>query len=45
LKNVPAPYKPKMSDFSQADINDVVIGNFDSDDVPSYEGSYDFSNF
>jgi len=45
LKNVAAPLRPKNVDQHVTDINDLVIGNFDSDTVPKYEGSYDFSTF
>ena len=45
LKNITAPYRPRHDDQHVTDINDLVIGNFDSDVVPRYEGSYDFSTF
>jgi protein kinase A len=45
MKNIPAPFKPKDLDRGHMDLNDLMIGSWDSDVIPDYAGSFDFSKF
>ena len=45
MKNYPAPFRPKDTAQCETDLNDLMIGNFDSDIVPAYTGKFDFSSF
>ena len=39
------PIKPEDSKKDKTDLSDLIIGDFDSDDVPEYQGHFDFSNW
>jgi cGMP-dependent protein kinase 1 len=39
------PFKPHDISQQRTDLNDLVIGSFDTDAVPEYEGDFDFTQF
>ena len=40
-----APYKPLDVSLQRTELDDIIIGSFDTDTVPEYTGNYDFSMF
>eukprot|EP00605_Chrysophyceae_sp_TOSAG23-4_P001832 GSChrysophyteH1.ASY1.ANO1.2022.1 assembled CDS len=45
VKSLVAPYKPPDTTQQRTNLNDLVIGNFDTDIIPEYTGNHDFSKF
>lgn len=39
------PYKPDETKKDRTELSDLIIGDFESDDVPEYKGTFDFSSF
>lgn len=39
------PYRPEESAKNRTELNDLIIGDFESDVVPPYKGRFDFSGW
>lgn len=44
-RDVPPPFVPEDQRDVRSTINDLIIGDFDADNVPKFKGTFDFSNF
>jgi len=44
-RDLQPPYKPEESKKNKIELTDLIIGDFESDDVPEYKGIFDFSTF
>lgn len=44
-RDIVPPYRPDESMTNRTDLNDLIIGDFESDDVPQYTGSYNYKDW